>query len=421
MAAFPSSVDLAIVGAGAAGIGAARAARDAGLRYVVVEALDRVGGRAYTDTTTLGVPWDQGCHWFHSAGRNPLVPFARQFGVRYTRQPSPALVRLPGGWASDGERRAIWAAMDAALDEALRAGAGRDVALGDLIAWAEPWATPLANRLMQENGWPADETSSADDAAYRARSTDANWRVHGYGTLIARLAEGLAISRATPARRIDWGGDGVRVETPHGTIAARAALITVSTNVLASGAIDFAPRLPDWKLDACAAVPTGQNSKFAVRFDRDVLGVLPNTFVIMADVPGLTFSLREFGAETAVALFGGPLCAELSAAGHDATCEFVRDHLAALFGSAIRDRIVGRAYANWPAAPTILGSYAMARPGQAHRRADLARPLADRLYFAGEATPPEHYTTAHGAFLSGGAAVRDILGAWRQGDGSPPA
>src|SRR3954453_21098252 len=101
------SVDVVVVGAGAAGVGPARTTGELGLDYVVLEAMDRIGGRAYTDSETFGVPWDRGCHWLHSADVNPMRGLADQYGWRYRSKPVGWRLHLGGHWLSEAEERAV--------------------------------------------------------------------------------------------------------------------------------------------------------------------------------------------------------------------------------------------------------------------------------------------------------------------------
>ena len=83
-----SNYQLLIIGAGAAGIGAAHAARNAGLDVLLVEASHRVGGRGLTEELAPGIPWDLGCHWLHSADINPLTKVA---AIRYALRKGAAI------------------------------------------------------------------------------------------------------------------------------------------------------------------------------------------------------------------------------------------------------------------------------------------------------------------------------------------
>src|SRR6202167_2594833 len=76
---LPSEVDVAIIGAGAAGLGAARTLEHSGLSIIVLEARDRVGGRGHTVMASPEVTFDLGCGWLHSAHRNPFVKIAKEW------------------------------------------------------------------------------------------------------------------------------------------------------------------------------------------------------------------------------------------------------------------------------------------------------------------------------------------------------
>ena len=88
MVQYSTNPDVVVIGAGAAGIGAGRALAKAGISFHIIEAKDRIGGRSFTDTTSLGHLWDQGCHWFHSADKNILRKLAEEKGVQYAKEAS---------------------------------------------------------------------------------------------------------------------------------------------------------------------------------------------------------------------------------------------------------------------------------------------------------------------------------------------
>ena len=409
--------DLAIIGAGAAGLAAARTARNRGLDVVVLEALDRIGGRAQTDQTTFGVPWDRGCHWLHSASINPLRALADDLGIRYERGNPPYRVWLGDRWATETERSTHLAYAETAHADAIAAGkTGQDVPVSSLLDPNDP-ADALFQIWFNANWGTTPERASTLDAA-NYRDTDENWPVSdGYGTLVARLGAGGAVELATPVSRIAWNGAGVAVTTPRGTIQARAAIITVSTGVLAAKTIVFDPPLPDWKQSAAEAVPLGTANKVVFAIDGRHLGVAEPTGIVVP-LPGITdgwmtFRLRPFGRDLADGYLAGPSGRILEEAGEAATIETARDALANALGSASVRQITASACTRWGAEPSILGAYAAALPGQAHRRADLARPVANRLFFAGEATSPDFFTTCHGAHLSGIAAAEAAIAAIR--------
>jgi len=396
-----------VVGAGAAGLAAALGLQAAGVRFVLIEAKHRIGGRAFTDTATLGVPFDRGCHWLHSASVNPFVAIADRLGVRYERRTAAKRrLFLAGREADEATRDDAAAAIGAAFTAAIEAGtAGRDVAMADVIDTATPWQRLVTHWIGLMSSVSPAGISTADFAHYR--DTHENWPVaDGFGALVAANAASLPVSLGVRATAVDWSGDGVAVTTDAGTLRARAAIVTVSTTVLARGGIRFTPALPAVQQEAFAACALGHAEKIAFRFDRPVADFAPTSYVDAFD-PGrparapINFVVNPFGQPLAVGHIGGDFAAEIGRAGPAAMVDFARAALVDVFGSSIVRRVLATAVTGWSGDPDIGGAYSNARPGQAHLRAELAVPVGDRLRFAGEATAGPDFSTAHGAHLSG--------------------
>ena len=143
-----SNVDVVIVGAGAAGLGAARTAGELGLSFTVVEAMDRIGGRAHTDSATFGYPFDLGCHWLHSADVNPFTKIADGYGIRYDSGEHPYMAHLGDRWATDAERSEITAFGDESWARMERAGAeGRDISAGEVVDLTHRWIAPFRSSI----------------------------------------------------------------------------------------------------------------------------------------------------------------------------------------------------------------------------------------------------------------------------------
>ena len=404
-----SGCDLIVVGAGAAGLAAARRAGELGLAVTVLEAKDRIGGRAWTDTTSLGIPWERGANWLHDAERNLFRRYADAAGFAY--EPQAAERRLWSGGGFDPVLRAALDDYGAAAFAAVEAAgaAGQDVAAADVIppdprfgALFGPWFAAL-------NGIEAERMSTLDFA--RASFDGGNWRLEaGYGALLAHYGRDLPVERNTPARRIEWGGREVRIETPRGRLEAAAAIVTVSTNVLASGRIGFDPPLPPARLEALVAIPTGHAAKVALAFTRNMFELAAPCF-LRIDHPAhaaFIFELRPFGRELAIGHLAGHWAAEAEAAGPDAMAAAAIAALAHAFGSAIRRHLRAFATTAWSSDPHILGGYSCALAGRAHLRPLLAEPLGERLFFAGEACSLNAYGTAHGAAETGIAAAEAV-------------
>ncbi|NIR30548.1 MAG: FAD-dependent oxidoreductase [Gammaproteobacteria bacterium] len=408
-------MDVIVVGAGAAGLAAAKTLRGAGLRVAVLEAKHRTGGRAWTDAATFGVPLDWGCHWLHSADVNPFTKMAQTWGFAHRTGTGWGRLHLGERWESDAEheqRMAFYRRSMAAVEAA--AEAGRDVAVAEVVERAHRRSAMFDFWMCLMSGFEPAHVSTLDLARYR--DTGENWPVaDGYGALVARYGADLEVALGTPARRIDWGGGrGVRVRTARGTLDARAVVVTVSTGVLAAGTLRFEPPLPQWKLAAIDAVPLGYAGKIAFAFDRDVFDLPSTTYAIpeRGAPRTLSFQIRPFARSLAVGYVGGHFCRELEAAGEVAMIAFARERLVDMFGAGVPRRIVKSACVRWGEDPDVRGGYSCARPGRAEQRAALARPVGERVFFAGEACSREFFSTAHGALLNGvevGRAVADYL------------
>ncbi|MCO5220308.1 MAG: FAD-dependent oxidoreductase [Thermomicrobiales bacterium] len=406
------NVDVVVIGAGAAGLGAAKALQTAGKRFVVLEAMDRAGGRAWTDSSTFGVPVDWGCHWLHSASINPMRQYADELGIAYLDRHVPWKAAEAGGRLfSESERDALMVEFDALYRAGMSAGErGIDVPLSDVVDASSPAYGLFESSVQAEWGFMPAEVSTLD--AVRYRDTDENFAVRdGYGALLLAVASGIPTELNTPVKQVILDGNGVRVVTDRGAIEADSVIVSVSTNVLSRGLIDFQPGLPDWKLAAAAAVPLGSDNKVVLQVDSRHFGIDEHCSLRIPypGAPWFNVQVRPFGREIVSIYMGGPISAELEAAGADAAIEAGRQALIDTFGTGLAGHIGKGAASAWGLEPSILGAYGAARPGQANLRGDLAKPVEDRIFFCGEATHPYFFSTCHGAWMSGERAAAEAL------------
>jgi monoamine oxidase len=404
-----SDVDVVIVGAGAAGLSAARAAEERGLRFALLEGSHRIGGRAYTEELGPGIAFDLGCHWMHSASLNPFVAIADRLGFHYRRDGIwRGNIRDGDGWltkAREGEILALGEANEAAIAAAV--ARGEDVAVADVVDLESPWAAFMAYWFTLMTSRDMDQVSVVDSVAYN--DTGENWPLReGYGALVARWAAGLPVTLNAAVDRIRWGKAGVEAETAKGTVRGRRLLLTVSTNILASGRIAFDPPLPGWKRDAAEALPLGVHNRIGIRLTQNPFDpALANATIRLAgdEVP-MSVLFRPFGLDYVVGLTGGRFAGWLERAGAAASVDYLTERLVKTFGGEVRKALSQRSIVTaWEGDPWTLGAYSAATPGNGHRRAELARPLDDILFFAGEATSADFFATCHGAYLSGVAAI----------------
>jgi monoamine oxidase len=394
-----------IVGAGAAGIAAGLELTARGVPFVILEAQHRIGGRAFTDKTSMPVAWDQGCHWLHCADKNPLVEWADRLGADYHTRDYPDWfgVHHRGRWAEpdvrDEAMRHVFGALDAVTDAGR---AGEDVPASCVFPEHQAWGD-LARHWFQlfASGDP-EQVSAASYGDYE--DTGVNWPVlSGYGDLFERMARGLTIRTGVAVRRVEQGARAVRVETSEGTLAAKACIVTVSTGVLNGGGLAVSGGPAADLMDEVKQVPCGHYEKVALLFDQWPFAGFrqPSVTIDSGSGSAVNFQIFPFDGNLALAHVAGTPALELSAQGGDALARYVIDHLAVAFGNDVRKQIIKAVVTGWQTNPYIRGAYSYARPGHAARRRDMVAADTGNVAFAGEAFSLNGQTSAHGAYQSG--------------------
>lgn len=388
--AQPSNPDVVMIGAGAAGIAAARRLIADGRSVLVIEAADRIGGRAYTEHKTFGIPYDQGAAWLQGPSGLPFVDAARARGYTLVDHDAARDVLYVGNRpATPTEDAAYSTAYDrieaAVYGKADGAAASQLPADLPMSAVAQSWMGPM------DHGVDFVDLSLGDVNDYGAYAYNYLIR-EGFGTLVADLGEGLPILTGITARRVDWSGTGVRVETDKGTISAKACIVTVSTGVLAAGGLRFTPNLPPAQAQAIEDVPMGLLVKIALQFDGERFGLTENDFLTYAvpnKVPARAayFLTWPTGSDLAVGFAGGAFGWELSRAGEAAAVDFALGEFVKMFGSNARRHFVKGSMSDWASNPLTLGAYAAARPGRHSARAVMGKPLGNRVFLQARHLP----------------------------------
>jgi len=408
---LPSEVDVAIIGAGAAGLGAAHALQNSGLSVVVLEARDRVGGRGHTIMASPEITFDLGCGWLHSADENSFVPIAERlnFEIDKTRPPWREQ-SFDTGFPLE-ERAEFIAALDAFYDRAEQAAtSGRDGPASDWLEAGNRWNPMIDAISTYINGAELDRVSILDMDAYE--DTEINWRVRrGYGALMAAYGAPCPLALNTQVTLIDHSGQRVRIETSRGKLTADKVIVTVPTNLIADETIRFHPALPA-KVEAARGLPLGLADKVMLALDQpDALPKDGNLRGATMRTAMGTYHLRPFGQPCIEGFFGGRFALELEDAGDGALAAQSIDEIAGFLGNDFRRKLKPLAESRWAHDPFARGSYSHALPGHAGARAVLAAPVDERLFFAGEATSPNFFSTAHGARDSGERAALEVVAA----------
>lgn len=401
--------DIVIIGAGAAGIAAARRLADAPLRVLAIEAAPRVGGRAWTATVN-GMSLDFGAEWLHSGNRNPWTALGHDLGFAIDRRRANWWMQYNDLGFSPEEQEAASAAYAAWSD-------GLAAAPDDCAARALPangaWNGYIRAIASYVSGAELEHLSGRDYAAYDEAADAENFRSpEGFGALIAAAwPENIALRLATPVQEVALTPDGVALSTRAGSIRAGAAIVTVSTAVLAGDSIRWPNEIGDWR-EAAGRLPLGRNEKIfleivAPGFFEDDTHLIGNP----RDPAAAAYDIRPFGRPVIECFLGGASAAALEREGAAAGFAHAINELASLFGADARRALRPLTASVWSRDDRIGGAYSYALPGAAGARADLARPFDDRLFFAGEATDPRDFTAAHGAYASGRRAAEEALAA----------
>ena len=408
LAGYAADVDVVIIGAGSAGLSAAKILANQGINFRLLEAKSRSGGRAFTDTSTFGVPFDVGCTFQHQAQLNPLVRYAKSNGFKIGPMPSDDHSKVWVGRreASGREYKAMnrqWDRFTAAFEKAAKGG--RDISAREAVAkvrkskWDEMVFQWIVDGTEPEDYSVVDWWNGAEGKDFLCPA--------GYGTLVQHFAKGIPVELETTVKSIDWSGPGVKVETSKGNITAKYCLVTVSNGVLANQLIRFTPKLPDARMALLENIYMGNYTTIGLKFKRKkVLPVRRNAFLNYwkKDGSDLTFLADVSGTGITRANAHGNLALELEKAGKKAAVDYALSEMKRMLGSRSIRGLAKSAISTWSTDPHVMGTWSIARPGFGSKRRELRDPVSDRLLFAGEAYHSNMYSTCHGAWLTGRSA-----------------
>jgi monoamine oxidase len=406
-----TATDVVIVGAGAAGIAAARRIASAGRKYVLIEAADHIGGRCFTDTRTFGVPYDRGAHWIHTPDFNPLTKLTARRGIDVYPAPPGQKVRIGRRYAREGELEdflALQVRANRGIADVARKGdaASAQGLPNDLGDWR-----PTIEFVFGPFGCGKDLTqvSAVDFTKSAERNTDAFCR-QGFGAYLASFAEGLTVKLSTPATAIDMRRD-IVVETPKGSISARAAIVTVPTNVMTSGEIKFIPELPKRHVDAFSKLSLGSYDHIALELTGNPLGFESDDLVLEKSTNAHTAAIlaNVSGTKLCLVEVAGAFGRDLAAQGEAAMVDFAAGWLAGLYGTDVKKAIKRSHATRWNHEPLALGAFSAAAPGGQGSRRILMEPLQNTLWFAGEAVHETLWGTVGGAWESGERTADAVL------------
>jgi monoamine oxidase len=404
-----ADIDVAIVGGGAAGVGAARRLAGSGLTTRLLEADSRLGGRAWTREIG-GYALDMGCGWLHSAERNSWAGIAATASVEIYKTRAAWGAQYKDLGFSPAEQAAAWQSFEAWTKRLADSPPASDCA-ADALDPANEWNDHIRAIVGFISGAGPERFSAADYVAYDEASSETNWRLQsGYGTLIAgSFPPEVELSLATPVESLALDTTGVILATPRGSIRARAVVLTLPTPVLAGESIALPRELEPWR-DAARKLPLGLNEKLFLEISGDA-PFEAETHVTgnPRDATTASYYIRPFGRPLIECFFGGERARRLCEQGIAAGFAFAIDQLSNLFGADVRHKLRPLTGSHWSRSVRIGGGYSYALPGHVGARATLARSFDSRVFFAGEATSRGDFSTAHGAHDSGVRAAEEVL------------
>ncbi len=398
--------DVVIVGAGAAGLAAAKKLQDLGVNYVIVEATTRIGGRCYTDNKIFGVPYDMAAHWLNNGPFNPVIDYATNNGFDIYKAPDEWKFYIDNHKANPKELAEAEAAYDQAYGLISKAGKTRkDISAREAVGeefLKTPWGPTIAAYIGPwEMGKNLDDFSCQD---WWSGDGGTDWFCReGYGAVLAHFGKDIPVQLSTFVKKIKWGGSGVTVQTSKGDIETKAVIVTVSTGVLAKEHIKFEPALPVKKQESFNAISMGIYNNIALHFTEDVFGegrdVYVNNQYQSEEAVGFMTNLSN--SNLVFGYVGGRFAADLETAGMKVAVTYALDEVKKMLGNDVEKKFIKGFSTIWGKMSSTEGAYASAKPGMYPMRKVLRETVADKVYFAGEACHRSMWATVGGAFDNG--------------------
>jgi monoamine oxidase len=419
-----------IIGAGLAGLSAGSYLKAQGVKSILLEARQRIGGRVWTDRSLDGVTLESGASWIHGMQGNYLALMARDLEIEVAPTnyySTPLTYQADGLRLTMAERRAAHVRLERLLDklDRSREELDRDMPLG--LALKRAVAQMRLSPQQQRGFWHAVHTEIEQDYATEVKNLSFwHWdevEEHGgkhlvlpggYDRLTKKLAGNLDIRLSHVVLGIQHGRRAVRVTTNQGVFIADRVIITLPLSVLQTGAVRFSPALPARKISAIRNLRMGVLNKLHLVFPRQFWPSKPDWIEYIGPRLGIWAEFFNHARYT-----GAPILTAFNAGSHGRALERLPDEaivaacmkvLRIMFGATAPDP-VSFLVTRWASDRFAMGAYCHIPPGGSGEDLDaLAEPVGRRLFFSGEATSRRHYGTGHGALQSGVRAALSALG-----------
>jgi monoamine oxidase len=421
-----ASKHVLVLGAGMAGLGAARVLQDAGARVTVIEARDRIGGRAHTSHLWPDLPVDMGASWIHGTKGNPMTALAKSQGLKLT----PTDYKRSVTYDETGQEITFVKPAKQALALVERAreriyDADADMSLQAAIEASKEWrklspseraVARLAINTRIEHEYSGDWSLLSAWSFDQGKDFPGDESVvtPGFGPILAHLAHGLDLRLAEPVFAIAATSTGVEVTTQHGIHQGDHAIVTLPLGVLQSGAIRFAEPIEKKRQRAIDSLAMGLLNKCVLRFDRAFWPKGVDWIEFLGPVENLwadwTSYLTATGYPLLAAFNAARVADEVETWDDRTTTASAVEALRTMFGSGVPDP-VGSQVSRWRQDPFARGAYSFKPVGTSRkdRKALFGPDWEGRLHFAGEATSTDVPATVHGALITGRAAATAVL------------
>ena len=429
LSAFPiisqtqSNPDVIVIGAGSAGLSATAELIKKGKSVICIEAMNRIGGRCYTNNSIFGVPYDIGAHWLHGYSHNQLAKYGKKYeGIFDIYKDKDENYRVYDGkkdlkWPED---KPLWDLYNEI--KIITHNAKKDIPLIDLIP-----------ENLKKNEWFGSVQKILKSRDFDNQSVydgRLNWNdlgegdgfcSQGYGTLLAHYRKDIPVKLNTVVNEIKWNGKNIKVETNNGTITAKACILTVSTGVLKAEKIKFTPDLPKKKYEAFDGIGMTPYHRVTLQLKESFYrnyGIAKDTYwykkVENNYVNKELYSKSSNGTlkvcDSNISFFSlkGRFAKDMAKEGDKASIDFILNYLRSAYGSSFDDYFIKAHVSDWIDNPYTIGAWSSAIPGKAKLRKVLKESVGNKIFFAGEATAGA-YGTVHGADRSGVRVVQELL------------
>ena len=412
--------EVIIIGAGIAGISAAKTLDKNNISNIVIEANNQLGGRAKKAKESFGNWFDMGCSYLHEGDINPLTSIAESLKVPinyengdifsiektvYLRRNKPFLSK---------KNHLLKRSHDKFLKNLnFYKNTVEDSSLSSCLNICDPYYPILFDYLTGLNGIEANHVSAVDFASV---NDGKDFIIEsGLANLIDKWAKGINSILNTPVTQINWEKDYIEIYTQSKKYICKSVLLTVSNGILRNEDITFIPQLPNYKIQAIQNLPMGILNKIGVLFKKGTFKEKDiGWYVALTDTNDndksqiISFEIRKRKKEHMIFFFGGEKGFDVENF-PDKYYKIITAFIKNQFGNLIENNIIEIIHTSWGKDPFTKGSYSFALPGHSSERELLKKSLEKKVYFAGEATIKSYYGTCHGAYISGVNAANDII------------